>query len=105
LFRDLLRVGNGSAGTFAFSFENFQLLCGLDSVISALHPETPIPVTPNWEPSLSARFRDQMARLGIGSAQVVTFVTYIIVSLGVLIIPLAGLYFWTTSRKVNPDTK
>jgi hypothetical protein len=67
-------------------------------VIQALQDdgEPPIPVT--WEPSLGSRIRNGLTRVGIGTVQMVTFVTYFIVSLGVLLIPFLAVYWWWKRR-------
>jgi hypothetical protein len=68
-------------------------------VIHALQDdgEPPIPVT--WEPSLGSRIRNGLTRVGVGMVQMVTFVTYFIVSLGVLLIPFLAVYWWWKHRK------
>lgn len=69
-------------------------------VISALRTqqrsETPLPV---WQPSLSARIRDGLARLGVGTAQVVTFVTYILVLSSLLALPALIIYWIRKSKR------
>ncbi|HUV13104.1 MAG TPA: hypothetical protein VMY18_05640, partial [Acidobacteriota bacterium] len=67
-------------------------------VIAALHSDATAQINPNWEPTLKAQIRDRLARLGVGSAQVVTFVTYFFVLLGVLVIPLSAVYLWWGRR-------
>jgi hypothetical protein len=67
-------------------------------VIQALQDEgdPPIPVT--WEPSLGSRIRNGLTQVGVGTVQMITFVTYFIVSLGVLLIPLLAVYWWWKRR-------
>lgn len=45
-----------------------------------------------WQPTAAAKVRDGLARLGIGMAQIVTFITYFLVVLSLGIVPLAGIY-------------
>jgi len=70
-----------------------------DSVVTqALHPTAESPLSPQWQPSLSAQIRNRLALAGIGAAQVVTFVTYSSMILLVLIFPFVGLYWWMKRR-------
>jgi type VI protein secretion system component VasF len=70
-----------------------------DSVVTqALHPTAESPLSPQWQPSLSAQIRNRLALAGIGAAQVVTFVTYSSMMLLVLIFPFVGLYWWMKRR-------
>jgi len=67
-------------------------------VTQALHPTTESPLSPQWQPSLSAQIRNRLALAGIGAAQVVTFVTYSLMTLLVLVLPFVGLYWWMRRR-------
>lgn len=53
---------------------------------AVLRAEIHSPLQRTWEPTLSARIRDRLAQVGIGVAQIITFVTYILV-----LIVIAGL--------------
>ena len=56
-----------------------------DPVVSgALHAANLAPLSPVWQPSLSAQLRDRLARIGIGTAQAVTFITYLMEVLALL---------------------
>jgi hypothetical protein len=46
-----------------------------------------------WELSLTAQIRDRTARAGIGTAQLVTLVTYFAVLTSIVVFPLIGLYW------------
>jgi len=64
-----------------------------DSMIFALHPtlgKSPIPEF--IEPSLNARFENWLTRAGIKSVQIITFVTYIIVLVALLILPAMMIF-------------
>lgn len=52
---------------------------------------------PTWEPTVSARFRDAAARLGVGAAQGLTYASYL-VALGVL---LAAPVYYFVDRSRN----
>jgi hypothetical protein len=67
-------------------------------VIDALRVDFQVPIVPTWQPSLSAQFRDRMARIGIGTAQIVTFITYVIEVLAILAIPFLGVN-WLIQKK------
>ena len=47
-------------------------------VVSAIHSNNENPITPVWQPDLLTRINDQFARIGIGTVQTITFITYIL---------------------------
>ena len=67
-------------------------------VVAAMNPTTTPPISPTWEPTLSARVRNQLAQLGVNTAQIVTFITYFILLLSLLLIPIMAIY-WQWKRK------
>lgn len=69
------------------------------TVISALHADQSSPLSLVWEPTLEARIRDRLARVGVNAAQVITFVTYFTVILSLFIMPLLALYWRRKNRK------
>jgi hypothetical protein len=53
-----------------------------------------------WEPTLGAQIRDRLAQIGISIAQVVTFVTYILVLIVIGVFLIRGIYStWWRFRK------
>lgn len=69
--------------------------------VQALRPAAESPLLPKWQPSLSAQIRNRLALAGIGAAQVVTFVTYSLLTLLVLVLPFVGLNWWMKRRNVS----
>ena len=70
------------------------------AVIAVMHSDTELPVATVWEPSLSAQFRDRLARIGINVAQVITFVIYMLVLTAIAALLLGGLYsLWKYTKK------
>lgn len=67
-------------------------------VIQALHPAAESPVPQIWQPSLSAQVRNRLALAGISAAQVVTFITYSLMTLVVVGLPFFSLYWWKKRR-------
>jgi sugar lactone lactonase YvrE len=67
-------------------------------VVAALHPEGELPIVQTWQPSLQALVRDRLALAGITAAQVVTFITYLMVFIAIVAAPFAGIYWWRRSR-------
>lgn len=61
-------------------------------VVSALRDVHRRELTPAWEPTITARLRDGFARLGIGMAQIMTFLAYLSILLALAAIPLLALY-------------
>lgn len=68
-------------------------------VLSTLNGPGSAPTPPRWEPSLSALFRNRVGVVGVGAAQLITFVTYILVLLSLGITPLVILYFHYRRRR------
>lgn len=63
-----------------------------ETVFTVLRPDKASPLQNNWEPSLAARIRDGFARIGISIAQVVTFVTYILVPITIAALLIRVIY-------------
>jgi hypothetical protein len=60
-------------------------------VIAALHLNDEAPIAPAWQPSLEAQVRDRLARIGIGTAQIVTYITYFMEVLALLVMFLQAV--------------
>ena len=60
-------------------------------VIAALHLNDEAPIAPAWQPSLEAQVRDRLARIGIGTAQIVTYITYFMEVLALLVMFLLAV--------------
>ncbi len=73
-------------------------------VIQALRPAGEVPLSPNWQPALDAQIQARLAQVGIGTAQAVTFVTYALMLLLVVGLPLVGIYL-LAKRKGNQKVK
>jgi hypothetical protein len=64
------------------------------------------PMAPQWEPSLSALIRNRVGVVGIGAAQLITFVTYFLVLLSLGATPLILLYLhYRRGRSAAGDAK
>jgi len=70
-------------------------------VAQALHPAEESPLSPSWQPSLSAQIRNRLALAGTSAAQAVTLITYSLIILLVLVFPFAGLYWWIKRRNAR----
>ena len=69
---------------------------------SSFHRPAASPVQSKWEPTLGAQLRDQLARAGITIAQVVTFVTYLLVQIVIVTLLIGGIYStWKYMRKAK----
>jgi hypothetical protein len=73
------------------------------AAVDALRSGTRSPLSPVWEPSLSAQWRDRLALMGINTAQIITFVTYLLALLSLFVAPLVGVFWWT--KRHNPSGK
>jgi len=69
------------------------------TVVTALHMGINDSTRPVWEPSLSSRIRDYVARIGIGSVQTITFITYGFILISVIGFPFVIIYFRFILRK------
>ena len=67
-------------------------------VARALRLNGEVPIVPAWQPSLGAQVRDRLARIGIGTVQTVTFITYFMEVLALLAIPLLAVN-WVIQKK------
>ncbi len=67
-------------------------------VVRALRSNVGMPVDAVWQPTLSAQVRDRLAGIGIGSAQVVTFIANLVEVLSLLAIPFFGVN-WIIQKK------
>lgn len=56
-------------------------------------------LSPNWKPGTIQRIQNILGQAGIGTAQLVTFITYIIAILSLGIVPLITLLWWMKHRK------
>ncbi|MGD2155909.1 MAG: carboxypeptidase-like regulatory domain-containing protein [Anaerolineales bacterium] len=63
-------------------------------VLMALRQGDEIPITLSREPTLEAQIRDRLARIGIGSAQLITLFTYFIGFLSLVLTPVVAIYWW-----------
>lgn len=63
-------------------------------VISALAPGVEQAPAPVWEPSPSAQLRDRLALLGVTTAQVMTFATYLLAVAALCALPIAWAARW-----------
>jgi len=79
----------------------FQAVSYNPVVVAAMSPNTTPPIQPVWEPTFSARLRDQLAQVGINTAQIITFVTYFIVLLSLFLIPITAVYLRWQRKKTS----
>ena len=61
------------------------------------------PIGLTWEPTLGERIITWFTRIGVGSAQALTFITYAFGFLALVIAPMAAIYSWWKDRK-TPKT-
>ena len=70
------------------------------AVVLGLHPELKqAPVAESVEPTLSARIQSQLVKAGIGTMQMITFITYILSLVTIAAIPLIGLFLYRKKRR------
>ncbi len=84
-------LGSGQMAALSESFQPIPVPYD-ETVFAALHPDPISPLQNTWEPSLGSRIRDWFARLGINIAQVITFVTYILVPIAIVALLIGVIY-------------
>jgi len=67
-------------------------------VFAALHPVSAPPIPSVWDPGPTAQLRDHLARMGIGTAQLMTLITYTAMVLSLILLPLVGVGLWCRQR-------
>jgi hypothetical protein len=78
----------------------------LDPVVTAaVQPGSLRPFDPVWQPGLRAQMRDRLALIGIGTAQLITFITYLLVFLSIILFPLYWVYSSYRKRSVTKPEK
>jgi WD40 repeat protein len=70
-------------------------------VIQALQPVGEVPLSPTWQPTIGAQIQARLAQVSIGTAQVVTFVTYSLMFLLVVGLPLIGIYLFVKRKRIQ----
>lgn len=69
------------------------------TIATALHPASKeSPVSETIEPLLSTRIQSWLVKAGIGAMQTVTFITYILSLVALLLIPLIVLFWYRKKR-------
>jgi hypothetical protein len=68
------------------------------NVLAALRSSGSVPISEIWESTAGARIRDRLAQVGIGAAQAITFITYSLVILLLVVTPLA-VVIWRVKRR------
>lgn len=72
------------------------------TVVAAFQRGQKSPLLHQWEPSLEAQFRDRLAQIGINIAQVITFVTYTLVLIAIVVFVIGGIYStWKYIRNLS----
>jgi hypothetical protein len=61
------------------------------------------PISPRLKPGTMQRIQEELARAGVGTAQMVTFITYIIAISSLGVAPLTILLWWWKRRKTNGE--
>lgn len=63
-----------------------------ETVVASFQQGDESPLISKWEPTLEAQARDRLAQIGISIAQVITFVTYILVLIVIAGLIIGGIY-------------
>lgn len=97
--QDLVKVGSGQM----IALQKGSLPIDMqESVTQALHPILgKAPIFEIIQPTLKARIQNWLVRTGIGTAQMVTFITYFLSLVTLLAIPLVMLSFHKKGKKGN----
>jgi len=82
-----------------FDSDPLQAVAYKPAVVRALNPVKSSPLVALWQPTLWQRIESGIEIFGVGSAKVVTFVTYLVIIISLLAIPLSGVYWWLKKRQ------
>jgi len=63
-----------------------------ETVVASFQQNEESPLISKWEPTLEAQARDRLAQIGISIAQVITFVTYMLVLIVIAGLLIGGIY-------------
>ncbi len=74
------------------------------AVLAALRQETGSPIVPVLKPTLTDRARSLVARIGVGSAQVITISTYVLGIFSIVVAPIAAFIWWRRGRDKSPHS-
>jgi len=78
-------------------------------VLSALQPIEENPLHFIWKPTIIDQFQEKLIGIGIGSAQLITFITYFVGFLTLVLTPVAAIYWWwkhnRSSQRKNMEGK
>ncbi|MBL1172697.1 MAG: WD40 repeat domain-containing protein [Chloroflexi bacterium] len=69
------------------------------SVLAILKNVDQPPISPTWEPGLGTQITNRLAQFGIGFMQIITFITYLIVLVFLVIIIYRTIYWLIKERK------
>jgi len=73
-------------------------------VAGALRLVAKAPIQPDWQPSLGAKVRDRLSRIGIGTAQTMTFITYFMDVLALLVMVILAIN-WMIKKNRKDKTR
>ena len=71
------------------------------TVFAVLNQVDEMPISPVWEPTLSARIQNRLAKLGITTVQIVTYVTYALVLISIVAIPVGKICLRVIEQKTS----
>ena len=69
------------------------------TVVMALHSGMDETSPSVWEPTLNARIRDHLTRIGVNSVQIITFITYGLILISIVGFPFIALYLKLRRQK------
>jgi len=67
-------------------------------VVRALHSNDRVPVSTTFQPTLMAQIANRLALIGIDIARLITLVTYAIILVSTILLPLIAFYRWSRQK-------
>jgi hypothetical protein len=92
-----LEVVRANAGQLV-SLQNLRPMPLSPVTVQAVQGDADEPIEPTWQPGFASRLRNRLALLGVGSAQFITYVTYILGALSVVVVPLVLVFLLIRNR-------
>jgi hypothetical protein len=87
-----------------FGNDTLQAVAYIPAVVRIIRPVESSPLTTLWQPTRWQRLGSGIEKFGVGSAKVVTFVTYLIIIISLLVMPLSGVYWWLKRKQRSDET-
>jgi hypothetical protein len=74
-------------------------------VVRAMRADIGLPIFSIIQPTLIAQISNRLALFGIDMAKLITFITYILIIVSIILLPVIAAYRWKSNRIIKTDSK